>query len=125
MRVLPGLAAFNGSASVWKEIALPRPVADWICRAVSCPGGAVAQPRASMMIKNCNVSFIVKFFFHGHDKTLVCHAKGMEPVLVPLKDSRRTAGYGGAGKKLPAAGKVGRRAARIWADLGWIQGRNA
>ena len=112
MRVLPTLeGAFSGSASAWKAIALARPVADWICRAVSCLGGAVAQPRTSTMIKNCNVSFIVKCCRHGHDTTLVGHAKGMEPRKVPLKSSRRAAGNGGAGEKLPADGKVGRRAA--------------
>ena len=104
--------AFNGSASVWKAMALPRPVADWICRAVSLPNGLVAQqPAVSAMIKNCNVSFIVRWCCHGHDTTLVGHAKGMEPALVPLKDGRRAAGDGGAGEKLPADGKVGRRAA--------------
>ena len=92
-------------------MAVARPLADCICRAVLWSGGAVAQLRASAMIKNCNVSFIIKYCCNGHDTTLIGHEKGMEPALVPLKNSRRTAGDGGAGDKLPAGSKVGRRAA--------------
>ena len=72
----------------------------------------MAQPRVNTIIKNCNVSFIVKVLRQRarHDRGRSC--KGDGTGKGSLKNSRRAAGDGGAGAELRAF-KIGRCATRV------------